>query len=260
MTEIRVYKKTDFTPLATLREDIVTHIRDIFPTYRSFVENVSIYNDENEEVLFFTNTGRLAYVKILSSNRVQSIDYVIDDYLKVQERWTRFAKNDQRYKEHLSYVIEMVVIAEHFDADFIKRVRFLISGKVTLLEVRTLRSSAGEIAYSLSEIMTLKSSETAKPAAQASAVAEPAVLEPTVEQAFESSIEEKVLHDEQKTVSDDFELPTIEPDEAEALRSSMEGQGRDSDFFERAQLNAEEEHEFFLLNQQLSENTERKKV
>jgi hypothetical protein len=254
MTEIRVYKKTDFTPLATLREDIVMHIRDIFPAYRSFVENISIYNDEKEEVLFFTNTGRLAYVKILSSNGVQLIDYVIDDYLKVQERWTRFAKNDQRYKGHLSSAIEMVVIAEHFDVDFIKRVRFLIAGKVTLLEVRTLKSSAGEIAYSLSEIMTLKSSET-----QTTATAEPVVFEPAVEQVPEPPFEENVLPEQEERVADDFEMPTIEPEEAEALRSSLDGPRRESDFFERAQLNAEEEHEFFLLNQQLSENTERKK-
>jgi hypothetical protein len=65
---------------------------------------------------------------------------------------------------------------------------------------------------------------------------------------------------DERTVADDFELPTIEPEEAEALRSSVEGPRRESDFFERAQLNAEEEHEFFLLNQQLSENIDRKKV
>ena len=41
-----------------------------------------------------------------------------------------------------------------------------------------------------------------------------------------------------------------------AQRSLILLVGNESDFFERAQLNAEEEREFFLLNQQLSESVE----
>ncbi len=258
MTQIRVYKKNDFIPLSTLREDIVTHIRDVFPTYRSLVENISIYNDEKEEILFFTTTGCLSYVKLLPSTSGQSIDYVIDDYLKVQERWTRFTRNDQRYQDHLSAAIEMIVIAESFDSDFIKRVRFLVPGRVMLLEVRSLKGMAGEIAYSLSEIMAPQSSCHGIPETKSTtAVNETLVPEPVSASTLAPTLTENVLPEE-KPRAEEGELPTIEPQEAEALRASLGDPRRESDFFERAQLNAEEEHEFFLLNQQLSEIMDRK--
>lgn len=264
MAEVRVYQTTDRTPLSTLRDDILTHVQDVFPMFRSLVENVSIYNDEKEEILFFTGAGTLTYVKFIRSDRDGSLDYVIDDYMRVKERWARFCKNNAPYASRADETIALIVIAERFDTAFVRRVQFISTMPVTLLEVRALKSSAGEIAYSLMNVYSHAVVERGDIAKKSDV---PLSSEAAPVPSKQQDIAEDVASQASGTDKGSVEEPTREPavdestitvtrEEVAALQSSGARKEIISDFFERAQLNAEEEREFFLLNQQLSETVQ----
>jgi hypothetical protein len=276
MAEVRIYQTTERTPLAILKDDVLTHVRTMFPSFRSLVENVSIYNDEKEEILFWGATGTLTYVKFIACDRDGALDYVIDDYMSVQKRWARFCAHNAQYKDRADEEIELIIVAERFKDDLVKRIKFISIAAVTLLELHTLKGLAGEIAYSLTNVYSqtgeqkvdVPHGEFERASVEELVVEEPQVKSaeelPTTEgeqreeqKKPEENITERVVVDEKpEHPAADENAVAITREEVKALQVDDVQKEHESDFFERAQLNAEEEREFFLLNQQLSESVE----
>ncbi|MFC1809578.1 hypothetical protein ACFL3D_05625 [Candidatus Omnitrophota bacterium] len=243
MENVRIYSTMQSTPLATLRNDIVTHIASMFPSFRSFVQGASLYNDEQEEILFFTNKNHLVYIKIVDCEEPCSLDYIVDDYLAVQERWKRL--NDKRNENGATALdVELILISERFTEQFLRRIDVLSIVSLKLFEIQCLKNHIGEVAFSRNEIVRQKKTLLGDVKKVEKIRSAEVVTEET--QALTADSEE---------VKEEYIQKQNETNREEITTKSEEKKD-ERDFFERAQLSAEEEKEFFLLNQQLAETTE----
>lgn len=245
MGKVPIYVANKDSSLQMLRRDIIANIHDFFADFRNFPQTNSLYNDEDEEVVFLAEGNVLVYVKFVDTAKDPTIDYILEDYDRVKIRWHRFcAKHAERGDVTHDEQYRLVLVSHRFSESLIRKIGFISDGNVCMCEIRMITKPTGEYSYVCEEI-TKRENRCATE-----------VVMRSVDVTGKDDANDE-LQDIATVTQQSAPVPCVEAEtsqDASGARVAGKSRKKYPDFFERAQLTTEEERAFFLLNKQLADH------
>lgn len=235
MAALPLYQQISHSSGAALRADVMQSLAVLFPQYRSMPKTPALYTDEESEIFFITDANALVYIRIALAGTLPGIDELLDDYYAVAERWGRLQKRNGEMPGGTEAPVALVVMTDRLPDNDLRKLRSLRSFPLTVYEVNLMQGNDERLAYCY----------TVKYAYAGDYISAP-MAEPMTGKAASVSLQEE-LQAEEDIIQTVCQATIAERRDAAQEKSPM------PDFFERAQLNEEEEREFFLLNKKLSE-------
>jgi len=254
-----------------MRADICAHIQKIFPFCRAVIESHSVYVEEEQEIIFIEKTNDVAYVKIFPREVFPSLEVVLDDYAAFVERWQRHISRECSGDVGQYQNVECILVAPRFPDVWVKRISLIGGVRWRLYEIRLIKDSHEQIAYMCEERYATsdmcaisdehrKTKEVPLFAAQQGnnehvlplSVATEIATPPSTPQQLDEDDTTRALKTE--VAPEIIKEETAPDNNVHERRDPESGQSGITDFFDRAQLHAQEEKEFLSLQKRLTEH------